>query len=98
MIMGHSLRSDYFGALNLTCISTILSGCRQKAVSTFFLTTFDGVPLVAIGCLAPEFVFDLTISNGPLTLKLKVKSAFVSLEKVSLRVIGGASSAAIAHF
>ena len=98
MIMGHSLSSDDLGALNLTCISTILSGCKQKAVSTLFLTTFDGVPLVAMGCLAPEFVLDLTISNGPPTLKLKVKSAFVSLENVSLRVIAGASSAAIAHF
>ena len=51
-----------------------------------------------MGCLAPELVLDLTISKGPLTEKLKVRSAFVSFEKVSFLIVLGASSAAIAHF
>jgi hypothetical protein len=54
--------------------------------------------VIAIGCLAPEFVLDLTISNGPFTLKLNVRSAFVSLEKVSFLITLGASSEAMAHF
>ena len=48
--------------------------------------------------MAPEFVLDFTMSNGPLTLKLNVRSAFVSFEKVSFFVTFGASSAVIAHF
>ena len=62
------------------------------------MTNFEGVYPVAIGCLAPEFVFDLTMSNGPSTVKLNVRSAFVSFEKVSFLVTKGASSLVIAHF
>lgn len=39
---------------------------------------FEGGAEVAKGCLAPEFVFVFTISNGPDIFKLKVRSAFES--------------------
>lgn len=95
--MGHSVWSEALGALNFTCSSTILRGCKLKAVSTLGLTTLEGAAATAIGCFAPEFVLDLTISKGPLTLKLKVKSAFVSFEKVSFLITLGASSTGTAH-
>lgn len=62
------------------------------------MTTFEGVTPLAIGCLAPEFVFDFTMSKGPETLKLNVRSALVSLLKVNFFVTFGASSAVMAHF
>lgn len=53
---------------------------------------------MAIGCFAPEFVFDFTISNGPCTVKLKVRSALVSFEKVSFLITLGESSVVTDHF
>jgi len=63
--------------------STILRGCRQKAVSAFLDRTFDGVELKAIACLAPVFDLLFTIEKGPSTEKWNVISALVSFENTS---------------
>ena len=98
MIIFHSSRSCALGAMNLTCSSTIFNGYRQNIVSTFCFMTFDWVPCVERGCLAPVLDFDLMISNGPVVVKLNVMSALVSFEKVSFYITLGASSSTTDHF
>jgi len=89
--MGHSVVSDALGTWNLTCTSTILSGCRQNIVTGLGAMTLLCVTLGANGCTPPVFVLVFKISNCPLQSSENVISAFESLLNVSFWTFEGAS-------